>query len=154
MFAVQESGERRVQMLKTLDRRTPNPVAECEDRLRTMLAGESSLASQEDAIEAIDAAHRDLTGGHGRDLGAGVALIEPPTQRRDAGDDSEFLCVVTDGRREAAMVVKLAREREATLEDESAEAHVLDCLYDMVGSIRRSSGSYPSLVAHSPLVLS
>lgn len=140
--------------LKTLDQRIPDPVAEGEDRLYTMLAGESNLASQEDAMQAVDAAHRDLTGGRGRGLGAGVALIEPPTQRRDGGDHSEFLCIVTDGRREAAMLVKLAREREATLLDESAEAHVLDRLYDIVRSVKRSFDSYANLVAHSPLMLS
>jgi hypothetical protein len=129
----------------------PNPVEECEGRLRAILAGRSTLASQDEASRALDDARRNLDADG---LDVGVALIK--ALGRGSGDWFEFVYAITDGEREAAVMVQLSGTQAGTVENkgvETVEEHVIGRLRGIIGQFPSSSDRYLNLIAYSPVPL-
>lgn len=130
----------------------PNLAEERETVLRAMLAGRVNGIASEEASRAVSEALGSRTEHGGRSVGFGVIQARP---LYEGGDRQEFLVVVTDGKRQAAITVSLSGTQIAILQarGEPVLAHLLDRLQGAAGSLPNDGRRYDNLVLNHPIRL-
>jgi hypothetical protein len=132
-----------------------DPIAESERRLAALLAGAEPDVPREAAVAAVGAAREDKEYGGlgGRSLG--FAIIRA-SDLYAGGDWQEFLVVVSDGERHAAIVARLSGSAVAVLaaRGEDAGEHLLERLRNAVGTLPNDGHRYENVILNHPATYS
>jgi hypothetical protein len=132
-----------------------DPIAESEQRLARVLAGAELDVPREAAVAAVDAAREDMEHGGlgGRSLG--FAIIRAGDLYA-GGDWQEFLVVVSDGEREAAIVARLSGTAVAVLaaRGEDPGEHLLERMRNAVGTLPNDGRRYENVILNHPAIYS
>jgi hypothetical protein len=124
-----------------------------EDALQAMRDGAWEGVEAAQVQAALEAAEADRTGGYGgRVLGFGMILARPV---HEGGDWQEFVVAVTDGERQAQMVVRLSGSALPRIDntDEARWEHVRERLQNAAGSLPNDGRRYENVLLHHPLHL-